>query len=95
MHGYLQGVSSSVHGCSVAATHLHSQTLQYSLTGCSILQMKMGRTKPKMFIIGYVHSVINMQMICMQIILLKIETISITSAYYLLRCNSSRHPAGV
>lgn len=49
----------------------------------------------KMCIIGYVHSVINTHIISMQIMLLKILTISITSAYYLLRCNSSRHPAGV
>lgn len=57
--------------------------------------MKMLKTRPKMCITGYVHSVINMYMICMQIVSLEIVTISITSAYYLLRCNSSRHPAGV
>lgn len=38
---------------------------------------------------------INMHTICMQIMPLEIATISITSAYYLLRCNSIRHPAGV
>lgn len=77
------------------AIYLPSPTLQYSLRRCIILQKKTPRTKPEMCITGYVHGVINMHMICMQIVLLKIVTISITSAYYLLRCNSGRRPAGV
>lgn len=45
-----------------------------------ILHMKMPKTRPKTRITGYVHSVINMHTICMQIMSLEIATISITSA---------------
>lgn len=75
----------------LSAINLHVKTLQYSFPCCIILHMKM----LKMCIAAYVHRLINMHTICMQITPLEIATITITSAYYLLRCNSSRRPAGV